>query len=381
MTFNTTSGRTLTRRGVFAMALVGIGTFVSLVTGCYHYKWGHPQTSFLGYPHSPILRALGEAIGFPGLPLSRMASLFVWGMDSLGIVLAVWLVGRCGLWRTAGGKIRVGVYLIAYVWGGMLCHAMQRWLHQLGPDGYPRPRAIAAQFQWPGSLPSDFARVYIDLLTIIVFVWLLLPFFSFCRARLAERASDLPTQPFALTISFGLRWTAIAAAILAWTQFLASSYAPQTFLSRLSASEAIVRLVTEQLPGQALALASVLMIALACSGRWYISVVVAVLAAILDGLGNQLLSWLLNSYELVPSPRYDALHSPPIEQWCYVLGRNFIAWVAFAAAAMAGVRFRFPAGQSRGGHHALFQRRPANGPQLDDSRSQLAPEQARHGEP
>jgi hypothetical protein len=85
------------RRLLFLLALLLVGV-ISAIGFDYCYNRSRPS----GGQSPPILIALGT---------------FMWGADSMSTVLAVWLAGRQGIWRSWSGRFRIVLYVAAYMTG------------------------------------------------------------------------------------------------------------------------------------------------------------------------------------------------------------------------------------------------------------------------
>ena len=96
--------------------------------------------------------------GLPGM------GVFAWGMDSIGTVLALWLVTRTSWSCSGSGFLRMAIYIAAYAYGRMLCSARQDWW-----------TTSDAVFRFPGNTLEDYARPAIDLLCLVMFAWLCIP--------------------------------------------------------------------------------------------------------------------------------------------------------------------------------------------------------------
>ena len=142
--------KSVCRRTLFVIALLGTGSAVSFLTGAYSYDRGHPFGMFGDHSwgtKSFFLSLDRQVTGFSGfwitsmfpLPLDRYCNAFIWGIDfSLVVVLGAWLVLRYRWWETWFGRFRATIYTIAFFYGSILTTATQRWINDLAPNGYPR---------------------------------------------------------------------------------------------------------------------------------------------------------------------------------------------------------------------------------------------------
>jgi hypothetical protein len=248
----------------------------------------------------------------------------------MSFVLAAWLAGREGIWRNWGGRIRVVVYLAAYTYGRLLFSATQDWLDARD--------ASSASYPWPGANWDDYARPAIDLLTVLMLFWLLLPMFLLCRGLLTEKKSNPEGRPFSISFLFG--WTAIAAVTLVWIRFLTwEGVAPHTAFSSASATALLVRTLTQRLPGRAVIAVAAMLMIIAWPRRWWVPLVALVATVLLDAYGHRALFWTVE-YFTGQEAGSRVLTEPTLRRWSYFTGRNFIVWIAFGAAHWTGVSFR-----------------------------------------
>jgi len=264
---------------------------------------------------------------------------FAWGADSLGVVLGVWLAGRSHVWRTSSGWLRAADYLFAYTYGRMLFEAVQDWLVQSGPSG----RVATNAFRWPGTTLDDYARPALDLLTLLVLVWLLVPVFTITRGALADKKHD-PNVSGTFSIASILGWTTTAAAILVWIRFLTwKGVSPETAYSFMTPTQALTEYVVEYLPSMLIEVACVFLLVWGWSGKWWLPFVTLAGALLIDSFGHKalyaVLEWTRGS-----SFSGNVLTGSALEHWSYIAGRNCMVWTAFGVARITGVRFhRSPA--------------------------------------
>jgi hypothetical protein len=296
------------RRLLFLTALIWMG---AISTSCFD----------LGYNRS-------RPPGGESPPALILFGTFMWGADSMSFVLAAWLAGREGIWRKWGGRIRVVVYLAAYTYGRLLFSATQDWLDA---------RDEGLSYPWPGMNWDDYARPAIDLLTVLMLFWLLLPMFLLCRGVLADAGSNLQRRPVSIAFLFG--WTAIAAVILLWIRFLTWEGAPDTAFSSMSATALLVRNLTQRLPSRVVIAIAIMLMILAWPRKWWVPIVAFVVAVLLDAYGHRAIYWTVE-YFTGQEIGSRVMTEATIRRWSYLAGRNFIVWIAFGAAHLTGVSFR-----------------------------------------
>ena len=315
---------TFARRAIFFSALLATG---AITISCFHLTHNTQWSRTVG---GDGLKALGK---------------FAWGADSLGLVLGVWLAGRTGVWRSWSGWLRAAAYLLAYTYGRMLFSATQYWLAQRAPDGNAASGPIA--FRWPGGELQDFARPALDLLTLLMLVWLLVPLFTLTRSALAEDKNQLNARStFSLASILG--WTTVAAFILLWIRFLTwKGVSPQTAYSFMTPTQALTEYAVENLPGLLIEGAAVLILLWGWSGRWWWPIVALVAALLVDSLGHKalyaILAWIRGNLD-----GGNVLTGTALEHWSYLAGQNLMVWSAFGMARLTGVRLsRAPRAQSK----------------------------------
>jgi hypothetical protein len=297
------------RRLLFLTALLLMG---ALSTCCFDF--GYNRSRLPGGQPSPVLILFGT---------------FMWGADSMSAVLAAWLAGREGVWRSWGGRIRVVIYLAAYTYGRLLFSSTQDWLDARG-DG-------RVSYPWPGLDWDDYARPAIDLLTVLMLLWLLLPMFLLSRGFLADRRSNLTRKP--ISIAFLLGWTTIAAVILLWIRFLTwEGVAPDTAFSSASATALLLRNATQRLPSRAVIAVAVMLMITAWPRKWWVPIVAFFVALLLDAYGHRAIYWTVEFFTGQEAGSR-VLTEATMRRWSYLAGRNFIVWIAFGAAHLTGVSF------------------------------------------
>lgn len=277
----------------------------------------------------------------------------MWGADSIGVVLAFWLAGRVGVWSKWSGRARAALYVTAYGYGRMLFSATQDWNHQHGRDGRPVSTGEYVPFRWPGAYLDDYARPALDLLTVFVLVWLLLPIFKLCRGALAEKPPESKNAgSFSLAFLFG--WLTAASVVLLWVRFLTwEGIAPSTAYTSMNPTDALTEFMVEYVPELLIVIAAVMLLVVAWSGRWWLPVIVPVVALLIDGFGHELLYIVLAQIRGSESVGGNVLTGDPIEQWSYLFGRNLTAWIAFGIARAMGVSFHKASIASREGSSGL----------------------------
>ncbi len=308
------------RRALFIFALL---SHAAISTSSFDYVYNNPAVRVTG----------GKA------PLSLIAfAAFMLGAGSISIVLAVWLVSRTGVWRTWSGRLRAAVYLLAYSYGRMLHSATQDWLHQRGPDGLRiSDGAGAIPFRWPGLYFDDYARPLLDLHILLIYVWLFIPAFVFCRGALSEKQLNSERNASFSVIAL-ISWITTASIILLWTRVLTWAPLPETAYSHMSPMEAYGMLLW-YVPGKIIIVVAVMITVIAWSGVFWQALVAFFVVLLVDGFGQ----WLY--YGWIDSFRFEFLKSnvlegPALERWSNIVGRNSTVWIAFGLASLTGVSFR-----------------------------------------
>jgi hypothetical protein len=297
------------RRLLFLTALLCSG---AISTSCFDF--GYNRSRPPGGQSPPALIAFAT---------------FMWGADAMGTVLAAWLAGRKGIWHSWSGCVRVVLYLGAYTYGRLLFSATQDWLRANGNGRVPYP--------WPGANWDDYARPAIDLLTVLMLTWLLLPMFVLCRGFLA--AETLSSQRKPLSVAFLLGWTTLAAVILLWIRFLTwEGVAPDTAFSSMSATALLVRNLTQKLPSKAVIAVAVMLMILAWPRKWWVPIVAFVVALLVDAFGHRAIYWTVEHFTGHEAGS-NVLTGAAMRRWSYLAGRNFIVWIAFGAAYLTGLSF------------------------------------------
>lgn len=295
----------------------------AVTVSCFHFAFNTPSNRTAGGTLSPALAAFGT---------------FAWGADSIGLVLGIWLAGRSRVWRSWSGWLRAVAYLLAYTYGRMLFSAVQDWLPQLTTAGAPTNEPGYVWFRWPGAAPQDYARPSLDLLTLLVLVWLLVPVFTITRGALADERLETKTGgTFSIASIFG--WTTAAAMILVWIRFLTwKGVSPRTAYSFLTPTQAITEYVVEYLPSLVIVAACTFLLMWGWSGKWWLAIVALFGTLLVCSIGHRalyaVLEWTRGS-----SFGGNVLAGSALEHWSYIAGQNCMVWAAFGVARLTGVRF------------------------------------------
>jgi hypothetical protein len=217
----------------------------------------------------------------------------------------------------------------------MLFSATQDWLSGSREVGVPHP------FKWPGVQLQDYARPSLDLLTLLMLVWLLVPIFILTRSRLTD-----PDPRFQVRSTFSiasiLGWTTVAAHVLMWIKFLTwKDVAPRTAYSFMTSTQALQEYFREYVPSLVISSAVIFLVMWGWSGRWWPPLAALAGALLLNSFGHNIL------YAIIKWTTGDANQSSvfvgsALEHWSFVAGRNAIVWVAFGMARAAGVKLRRP---------------------------------------
>jgi hypothetical protein len=215
----------------------------------------------------------------------------------------------------------------------MLFAAMQEWL--MGTRGATGPMP----FRWPGAKLEDYARPSLDLLTLLMLVWILVPIFTFTRSRLADKDHP-PKVSGAFSISSILAWTTVAAVILMWIRFLTwKDAAPRTAYSFMTPTQALAEYFQEYFPSLLITSAAIFLVAWSWSGRWWLPIAVFAGALLLDSFGHRILFAVIK-WTTGDENKSNVLTGPALEHWSFLVGRNLIVWIAFGLANVTGVRFQ-----------------------------------------
>jgi hypothetical protein len=313
----------IARRTTFFLTLITIG---AITVSCFHL--GHNSSwARTGGANSPGWQAFGT---------------FAWGADSLVFVLGAWLAGRSPLWRTWSGRLRAVAYLFAFTYGCMLFDATQILISgPRTPDGH-------TGFRWPGTLLQDYAYPSLNLLTLLMLVWLLVPVFTFTRSRLTEKDHHLEVRS-TFSIASILGWTTVATLILMWVKFLTwKGVAPETAYSFMTPTHALAEYFREMCPSLVITAAATLLVMWGWSGRWWLSLVALAAALLVDSFGHTVLFAILR-WVTGESNRGNILTGSALQHWSFIAGRNCIVWLAFGVARATGVQlFRSPQNKSVG---------------------------------
>ncbi len=293
-------GKTLARRVLFLAALLLMG---------------------------PVTVAIFQAAQATNAAGYRMLATFAWGMDSLGTVLAIWLVARAELWSRWQGYLRAIIYLSAYAYGRMLFSATQ--------DSIIKPDAI---FRFPGSQVNDYARPSLDLLYLLTEIWLFLPLMILTGGVLAS-ANESTQRVRRFSISGVIGFTTLAAIVIAWIGYLGSPLAPQTYFSRLSKGQAMTAWLGSQLPLAIPPLISAVVILHGFTRRWWLAPLALGVAFLVDMVGTKILVTLLES--ATGKQHGGILGGSQLEAILYMAGRTLTVFIAFWIATLAGVRWTY----------------------------------------
>lgn len=307
---------TAARRVTFVLALLTSG---ALGVSCFHLAF-----------NSSLART---ATGNPPAALVAFGT-FAWGADAaMEMVLALWLAGRSNVWRTWSGWLRAAAYLLAFSYGRMLFSVTQYWLAARQPAG----DVPVAAFRWPGADLQDYARPAIDLLTLLMLVWILLPVFTITRSALAEE--KLPPQTRGtFSIASILGWTTAAALILVWIRFLTwKGVAPETAFSFQTPTEALQEFLVEFGPSLLIFAVAAFLVVWGWSGRWWFPLAALAGALVIDSFGHRglfaALKWITGN-----ANNGNVLAGPALEHWSFIAGRTCLLWTAFGLARLMGVR-------------------------------------------
>ncbi len=327
------------------LVLLTAGTAASWMTGAYTYKHQHPlnmSSPTLGWLDLSLLSAYRSLTGFGGLwinsvfPLSldHYFSTFIWGMGfSPVLVLGMWLVADRG-WRTTwGGRFRAAFYVCAYLYGSILTAVTQRWTHVLAPGGHPGPNGpyaeFAMRFHFPGTqinaYYNDYSQPATSLMLLLSVVLIFTP-----MATMWISSKDLRHRQERFSIRALLWWTALIAFTLAYLQFLGQWFSPPTGYSSLPFPSALVELVLEIMPANAIVILAICWLVIA-PARYMKYTLLGVLALlVLDSLSA---AWILGAFEDFGffQRRQSPLAGP--DRWIFQAGRIVGAWAVLAIAA------------------------------------------------
>jgi hypothetical protein len=256
---------------------------------------------------------------------------FAWGSDSLAFVLAAWLAGRTPVWSTWSGRLRAASYLLAFTYGRMLFAATQDWIS--GSRSADSPNI----FRWPGAQLQDYARPSLDLLTLLMLVWLLVPILTLTRSRIADKDTRLEVRS-TFSIASILGWTTVAALILMWIKFLTwKEIAPRTAYSYMTSAQALIEYFREYVPSLVITAAAIFLVMWGWSGRWWQSLVALAAAILFDSFGHTILYAILK-WATGDANQSSVFVGSELEHWSFIAGRNCIVWAAYGLAQATGVR-------------------------------------------
>ena len=326
------------------------GAATSMLTGCFHYRWGHPRSSILGgYQHTAI--NFGTALlDLPQYPAGQMVNYFVFGLNTFGSILAIWLIARSNLLQTLSGRIRALTFVGCFLLGGFIGDSVQQSMHHLKPDGYPPGGfGFSQPFRWPieferipGTRFDDFSVIIADILSIVTIVWVIFPLWVILGFRLSDREPIINAKP-KLSIRTFLFWVCTFGGLVGTSLLLTWWASPSSYLSNYSKLETTKDLIFLRIASGFLTGLCVLTMAHAWSLRWPHHMVFAFLAILADGLGHHFIYSSVTVLFGVPVPRYDVFSSPTPLYWSYILGRGIVAWAAFGFASRLGLGFTFSA--------------------------------------
>ena len=247
---------------------------------------------------------------------------FLWGFNSIGIVLAAWLAARSGIWSTWLGRLRVAAYIAAFTYGEMLFSATQN-------------TSATSPFCWPGKTVDDYASPMLGLLRLLILVWILMPLFALCPGTLAAKNAELERRK-SVSIAALLGWTTVAAAIMFFFGFITSDAAPETWFRGMSPAQAMWSYLAD-LPFEALLAFVAVAGILAWTGKWWLPIITFIVAFVFVVFGEHLTAWAI---ERLTGNANDAVYRGP-QRYSYIAGTVALMWIAFGISALTGVSFRW----------------------------------------
>jgi hypothetical protein len=258
---------------------------------------------------------------------AKQVGFFAWslilGMETTVTVLAVWLVTRSGVWRSGRGWLCVVTYIIAFAYGRMLFSSTQTWWLSLN-----------TAFRFPGNEFADFSRPMLDILSLMMTAWLLLPFVSLAAMSLCS-TDQAPKRTQHFSISGMIGFTMLAAIVLVSIRFLTSDFAPQTYYSERSEADAIKEWVGD-LPFRIPPLMAAIMILFGLMNRRRLLTLAFLGAVALDGIGSFIVAGIA---EQVTGQKYVSIPGNTLADYTlFVCGRSIIVGAAFSTAILLGVR-------------------------------------------
>ncbi len=252
---------------------------------------------------------------------------FVWGLDSIDFVLAVWLAARKGIWVSWQGWLRGLGYLTAYAFGRMFFSSTQDWW-------------VNADDTWrlPGSKAEDYARPAIDLLMLLMSTWLVTPLAILVRLRLSADDQNSGTIK-RLSISNLMVLMTVAALSLAWVRFLTTEFAPSTYYRHLTQVAAIKLWIGEYLPQLLPPLLAIFLVAYGLTKNGWQMVFIFALAFLIDVIGTRSIESIQQALHGVRGT--GILSGNLRDALLYIGGRTSIHIIALTGAATLGVRPMF----------------------------------------
>jgi hypothetical protein len=186
---------------------------------------------------------------------------------------------------------------------------------------------------------QDYARPALDLLTLLMLVWVLVPVLTMARGALTDERDETRIRgAFSIASIFG--WTTAAAMILVWIRFLTwKDVAPETAYSYTTPTQALKEYVVENLPSLLVVAGCACLLVWGWSGRRWWPFVTLAGALFIDSFGHKALYAMLR-WAQGSAFSGNVLSGSALEHWSYIAGRNGMAWAAFGVARLTGVRFR-----------------------------------------
>lgn len=271
----------------------------------------------------PITMSIAQYVQTPNAAAGLLpVGTFAWGMNSIRIVLAIWLVLRIDLWSSWRGWLRVATYIFAYTYGQMLASASQDWWINL-----------YANFRFPGGQFEDYARPAIDLLELLTWICLLAPIVILSGFSLTGSAELKRTNRFSISALSG--FTTAAAIVLLLIAFLTSDFAPLTAYSHLSYTDFIKEWIETFLSYETVPLIAAVVILYGLSKRWSLGLLAFLAVIALDGLGRLI---VLSVEHFMTGQHQNILGGNPIDRWLSLCGCQLTIFCAFSIAMLMGIR-------------------------------------------
>ena len=244
----------------------------------------------------------------------------LWGFDSLGLILAFWVVGRFRSWRSWSTWTRLIAYFLAFGYGGMLFDATQDWWTNTVPA-----------FRLPGLAYKSYGRPLITILPVLYTILLFLPVSRVFRYTLDER--DSPSSMFPISILDLLAWTALAAIIFVWIRFLNSELAPRTGYSSSTLSqnfkEQTIHLFLSLIPSAVLVSQLI-----AWRRHWLIALGVLFAGWVIDSMATGFATRTISS---ITGDSFGVLSGDSFDRWCYIGGRSLLGFSFGGLALLFGI--------------------------------------------